>query len=121
MDPVSELAERIRNALARASAASAGPLLVACSGGVDSTALALATARVGKTGLAHVDHGLHHEHARAARFVAELARALGAGYALAELQLGERERGEATMRDKRYAALIAIARAHGARVVLTAH
>jgi tRNA(Ile)-lysidine synthase len=117
---LAELSACVRASLARVPGGT-GPSLVGCSGGADSTALALAAAGCGPLVLAHVDHGIHQDHARAAAFVRDLAARLGAGFALVELALGPRERSEAAMRERRYEALAQLARLRGAAAVLTAH
>ncbi len=105
-----------------------GPLLVAASGGPDSTALALLAAEAlrGRPGagplvLAHVHHGVHSEADRAAAFVRTLAVRCGAQHAERRLTLGASERSEQAMREQRYAALVAIAREARASMVWTAH
>lgn len=58
-----------------------GPLAVACSGGPDSTALAVVAVATGRpVTLHHVDHGLRPGGAEEAARVARLAERLGAGF-----------------------------------------
>lgn len=129
MEPVHELADRVARCLARHADHAIQPaVLVACSGGVDSTALALAVAELQRAGrlrgsavLAHIDHGIHERAASAAAAVEALARRLGFGFGLRRLSLPPDERGEAQLRHARYAALVALAREHVAGCVLTAH
>jgi tRNA(Ile)-lysidine synthase len=111
------------------TAVPAGSLvLVACSGGADSLALAAATAfvapRLGlRAGLATVDHGLQAGSAERAAAVADWASA--AGFAPAEVatvEVGGLPGGpEAAARSARYAALSSAAARHGAAVVLLGH
>lgn len=114
-----ELEAGVRAGLAAAGVT--GTCIVGCSGGVDSTALALLVPDPSRVVLAHVDHGVHPEHTRAARFVADLAQRLTARFTLRELNLRPGETSEAAMRARRYEALLGIAREHGAAHVLTAH
>ncbi|MET0624709.1 MAG: tRNA lysidine(34) synthetase TilS, partial [Pyrinomonadaceae bacterium] len=108
--------------------------LVAVSGGADSAALLLALAELSGTGLlalrltaAHLDHGLRGERAREdARWVEELARALGVGCvvgraSVAETASASRDNLEQAARRARYEFLGSAARSSGARAVLVAH
>ncbi|WP_431892346.1 tRNA lysidine(34) synthetase TilS [Micromonospora haikouensis] len=106
----------------------AGPVLVACSGGADSLALAAAAAfvapRLGRpVGLVTVDHALQAGSDRRAADVA--AWAAGAGFAPAEavrVDVAGRPGGpEAAAREARYQALAEAARRHGAAALLTGH
>ncbi|MDT5032290.1 MAG: tRNA(Ile)-lysidine synthase [Actinoplanes sp.] len=103
-------------------------MLVACSGGADSLALAAATAfvapRLGlRTGLVTVDHGLQAGSAQRAAAVASWAAA--AGFAPAEVATvdvaGLPGGPEAAARTARYGALSAVADRLGAAVVLLGH
>ncbi|WDZ85719.1 tRNA lysidine(34) synthetase TilS [Micromonospora cathayae] len=105
-----------------------GPVLVACSGGADSLALAAATAfvapRVGRpAGLVTVDHGLQDGSAERAAAVARWAE--GAGFAPVEavrVRVEGRPGGpEGAARDARYQALAAAAHRYAAAALLTAH
>jgi len=99
-------------------------VLIACSGGADSVALAAATARAtARCAIGHVDHGLREESAREAEQVRELARQLGVPFFLEKLSsLDVRKEGlEAAARTARYAALAELARAAAATLVATAH
>ena len=104
-------------------------VLVACSGGRDSMALAAVTHIVcGMLGLrcgaAIVDHGLQDGSADVARAAAERCRALGLDpVAVQRVNVDGscREGMEAAARDARYDALADIAAACGARAVLLAH
>jgi tRNA(Ile)-lysidine synthase len=101
-----------------------GLVLVACSGGPDSLALATAARFVGeRVGLVTVDHGLQAGSAERALEVAEWARQAAfdpvevATVSVAGLRGGP----EAAARTARYAALSAVAERLGASVVLLGH
>ncbi|MFB9238511.1 tRNA lysidine(34) synthetase TilS [Plantactinospora siamensis] len=124
--PVAAVRAAVRAALA--ALPEPGPVLVACSGGADSLALAEATAfvapRLGRSaGLVTVDHGLQPGSAERADAVARWGR--NAGLAPAEavpVRVAGRPGGpEAAARDARYAALTAAARRRGAVAVLLGH
>ena len=93
-----------------------GPLLVACSGGPDSLALALAAQLVGlRRGLdvraVIVDHGLQSGSAEVAAAVAEQLRVHGIAAAVRSVTVADSADGtEAAARQARYAALAAEAR-----------
>jgi tRNA(Ile)-lysidine synthase len=99
-------------------------VLIACSGGADSVALAAAAVRAGvRCAIGHVDHGLRAGSAADADRVRDLARRLGVEF---HLQTIERLKIsgpglEAAARIARYEALAALARAAGATIVATAH
>jgi len=100
------------------------PVLVACSGGADSVALAASAVRVGvQCAIGHVDHGLRPASALEAERVRELARSLDAPFFLRKIEdLQVQGAGlEAAARQARYAALGEIARLAGTPVVATAH
>jgi tRNA(Ile)-lysidine synthase len=101
------------------------PVLVACSGGADSLALAAAVAFVAPrlgvpAGLVTVDHRLQAGSDRRAADVAGWARTAGlAPVEVATVEVGARPGGpEAAARAARYAALTGAARRHGACVLL---
>jgi tRNA(Ile)-lysidine synthase len=101
-----------------------GLVLVACSGGADSLALAAAARFAGRrVGLVTVDHGLQDGSARRALDVAEWARAAGfdpvevATVTVAGLSGGP----EAAARTARYAALAEAAERFGAEAVFLGH
>src|SRR5215210_7643870 len=106
-------------------------VLVAVSGGADSTALLLALEELKRAGLlgvdltaAHLDHGLRGEaSAGDARWVEGLARELGFECVLgrAALSEGAGENLEQAARRARYEFLGEAARTCGARAVLAAH
>ncbi|MFY1680037.1 tRNA lysidine(34) synthetase TilS [Micromonospora sp. WMMD730] len=106
----------------------AGPVLVACSGGADSLALAAATAfvasRLGRpAGLVTVDHGLQAGSAERAAAVAGWAGRVGFDpvEAVPVTVAGRPGGPEAAARQARYQALTAAARRHGAVAVLLGH
>lgn len=106
----------------------AGPVLVACSGGADSLALAVATAfvapRLGRrAGLVTVDHGLQPGSAERAGAVAGWAREQGFDPVEAvPVRVPGRPGGpEAAARTARYEALADAARRHDAAAVLLGH
>ncbi|MEO1335575.1 MAG: tRNA lysidine(34) synthetase TilS [Myxococcota bacterium] len=97
-------------------------VLVACSGGVDSVALAhgasiLLGAR--RVVLGHVDHAVRPASGADADGVVELAAALGVAVRVTRLSPGPDD--EASLRDARYAALEAQRADVGAQWILTAH
>ncbi|MEU1605361.1 tRNA lysidine(34) synthetase TilS [Micromonospora matsumotoense] len=116
----------VRRALAGLPAA--GPVLVACSGGADSLALAVATAfvasRLGRqAGLVTVDHGLQAGSAERAAAVADWAGRAGLApvEAVAVTVAGRPGGPEAAARQARYQALADAARRHRAAAVLLGH
>jgi tRNA(Ile)-lysidine synthase len=118
----------IRSAVRAVLTPPPGPVLVACSGGADSLALAAATAfvapRVGvPAGLLTVDHGLQAGSDRRAADVAGWARTVGlAPVEVLAVDVAGRPGGpEAAARQARYAALTAAAQRHGATAVLLGH
>ncbi|HET9393159.1 MAG TPA: tRNA lysidine(34) synthetase TilS [Candidatus Rubrimentiphilum sp.] len=99
-------------------------VLIACSGGSDSVALAailqalLKPLRLRLT-LAHVNHGVRESAWQDEAVVLRVAAALGLPLKVMGLQL--RRRDEAAMREARYEALERLAREAGATVVATGH
>jgi tRNA(Ile)-lysidine synthase len=118
-----EVARRLREA----GLGKGDRVAVGCSGGVDSAALACATAelwrhgRLGPATLIHVDHGLRAGSAAEGERVAALARSLGLEFRLARVEVKRRASLEAAAREARYAAFELIARELGEVVVLLAH
>ncbi|WP_088318684.1 tRNA lysidine(34) synthetase TilS [Kineosporia sp. R_H_3] len=118
----------VRAALAQVSA---GPVLVACSGGADSLALAVATAfvapRAGRTaGAVVVDHAWTPGSAAVAGRAAQQCRGLGLDPVEvvplpAAAPAGPDGGPEAAAREGRYAALAAACARHGAVAVLAGH
>jgi tRNA(Ile)-lysidine synthase len=99
-------------------------VLIACSGGADSVALvhALASARKPmelQLTLAHINHSTRASAWQDECVVLRIGAAFGLAVRIVALEAGDRD--EAALRDARYAALTAIARAAGAPVVATAH
>ncbi|MEV4119412.1 tRNA lysidine(34) synthetase TilS [Micromonospora sp. NPDC049645] len=124
--PVAAIRVAVRRALA--GLPSGGPVLVACSGGADSLALAAATAfvapRLGRaTGLVTVDHGLQDGSTERAEGVASWGREVGfASATVARVEVAGRPGGpEAAAREARYQALTEVARRQNAVAVLTGH
>ena len=122
MGPAPALAA-VRSAV-RAVLSSHPCVLVACSGGADSLALAAAVAfeapRAGvRAGLVTVDHGLQPGSAAVAAQVAGLGYELGLDpVEIVPVTVGRTGGVEAAARDARYAALDAAASALGAAVLL---
>jgi tRNA(Ile)-lysidine synthase len=114
----------LRAAVRRGLSGTAGPLLVACSGGADSVALAAALAfeapRAGRAvGAVVVDHGLQPGSAEQAERTAELLRSLRlAPVHVVPVTVGGSGGPEGAARDARSAALRAAAAAAGATVAL---
>jgi len=101
-----------------------GAVCIACSGGPDSIALAaLAAHAVRDDGitlvLAHVNHGLRASADQDECVVLSAAARLGLSVRVSRLTAHARD--EASLREGRYAALLELARAQGARAVVTAH
>jgi tRNA(Ile)-lysidine synthase len=117
-------------ASSRRAAAQAPVLLVAFSGGRDSTVLLdllwrLRAARaefVRELRAVYVHHGLHAQADAWERSCAEFCSGRNIPFEVRRVQVERRGKGvEAAAREARYAALAEAARAHGARLVLTAH
>ncbi|MCP3783741.1 tRNA lysidine(34) synthetase TilS [Micromonospora sp. A3M-1-15] len=130
MAPLAPPVAAVRLAVRRALTGlpGAGPVLVACSGGADSLALAAATAFVAprldrRAGLVTVDHGLQPGSAERAERVARWAAESGLDpVEVVPVTVAGRPGGpEAAAREARYAALVAAARRHGAAGVLLGH
>jgi tRNA(Ile)-lysidine synthase len=114
----------------RAKARADAPLVVAYSGGRDSTALlsltcALRDARApgfGRPHAVHVNHGLHPDADAWAEHCRSLCAALNAQITVTRVRVERRGLGvEAAAREARYRALAEAARELGASAVLTAH
>ncbi|MGC5334431.1 tRNA lysidine(34) synthetase TilS [Micromonospora sp. DT62] len=124
--PVAAIRVAVRRALA--DLPPGGPVLVACSGGADSLALAAATAfvapRLGRAaGLVTVDHGLQEGSARRAAAVVTWAREVGlAPVESVRVEVAGRPGGpEAAAREARYLALAEVAGRLEAGALLTGH
>jgi tRNA(Ile)-lysidine synthase len=115
---------QVRSAVRPALTASDQPVLVACSGGADSLALAAALAfeapRAGvPAGAVTVDHGLQSGSADRAERTAGLLRGLGLDpVRVVRVDVGGDGGPEAAARAARYAALATAANEAGARVAL---
>jgi len=105
-------------------------MIVAVSGGADSTALLLALDELIqqqklslKPVVAHLDHGLRTASREDARWVKTLAKDLGHDFASSRVELGERRETnlEQTARNTRYEFLLKIATRKKSDFVLTAH
>jgi tRNA(Ile)-lysidine synthase len=97
-------------------------VLVACSGGADSIALAHGTAELlgaRRVILGHVDHQVRAGSGEDAAFVARFAEELGTESAITVVDPGPDD--EARLRSARYAALEDQREKTGARFILTAH
>lgn len=102
------------------------PVLVACSGGPDSLALAAAAAHVaGAQGIrvsaVVVDHGLQQDSEQVAVGAREACEDLGLAAKVVRVEVGERGGPEAAAREARYSALRAAADEQGAGAVLLGH
>ncbi|MEV0721262.1 tRNA lysidine(34) synthetase TilS [Micromonospora purpureochromogenes] len=124
--PVAAIRIAVRRALTALPAD--GPVLVACSGGADSLALAAATAfvapRLGRrAGLVTVDHGLQEGSAGRAEAVARWAVEAGLDpVEVVPVTVAGRPGGpEAAAREARYQALVDTARRHRAAALLVGH
>jgi tRNA(Ile)-lysidine synthase len=101
-----------------------GHVLVACSGGSDSVALAAILATLSKSlrlrlTLAHVNHGARASAWQDEAVAMRVAAALGLPFKVAALKLSSH--GEAEMREARYEALVRLARNSGCSAVATGH
>ncbi|WP_446211724.1 tRNA lysidine(34) synthetase TilS [Micromonospora sp. IBSANI012] len=124
--PVAAIRIAVRRALTALPAD--GAVLVACSGGADSLALAAATAfvapRLGRrAGLVTVDHGLQEGSAGRAEAVARWAVEAGLDpvEAVPVTVAGRPGGPEAAAREARYQALVDAARRHRAAALLVGH
>lgn len=123
--PVARMRVAVRESLA--DLPTGALVLVACSGGPDSSALAETLAfcapRMGlRAGLVSVDHGLQEGSAARAAEVAAWAATVGLDPAEAvSVEVGGDGGPEGAAREARYAALDAAAERHGASAVLLGH
>jgi tRNA(Ile)-lysidine synthase len=124
---VAEVRRLVRESLTLHGVETNDLVLVACSGGADSLALAAAVAFEGpklglRIGAVIVDHGIQAETAKVAK---ETATQLGElGFPLVEIvtvQVGSEGGLEAAARSARYAAIDEVAAANDAKFVLLAH
>jgi tRNA(Ile)-lysidine synthase len=115
----------IELAVKREGAVRAGEhVLIACSGGSDSVALAAILSALSKSlrlrlTIAHINHGVRASAWQDEAVVMRVAASLGLPFKVAALQLSRV--GEAEMREARYEALAGIARETGCGVVATGH
>ena len=118
--PERPLDELIRRAL---PVTPGGRMLVACSGGPDSVALASVIARIAAAkectaALGHVNHGIRPSASQDEAVALSAGARLGLEVHVAAVQARS---DEASLRDARYDALLELARRSGAAAVLTAH
>ena len=104
----------------------AATLLIACSGGPDSVALASLLARLAPRHdwhlvLGHVNHHLRDSSWQDEAIVLSIAARLSIPVRIAGLDPQTIRSDEATLREARYAALANLAQEAGARVIVTAH
>ncbi|MFC7051738.1 tRNA lysidine(34) synthetase TilS [Hansschlegelia quercus] len=102
----------------------AGHVLLAVSGGADSTALLILAAEwrdAPRLSVATVNHGLRAEAVTEAADVAELAGRLGLSHAILAAPVSSKTRIEAAAREVRYSALREHADRIGADAIATAH
>lgn len=129
MDSFVRLLDTCARSLSRyENVASEGAVLVAVSGGIDSTLLLLAMARLrdegrlsGQLAAAHIDHGVRPDSRENAQHVLDLCDRLDVPLTVRRLEFDEDSPSEDSMRDKRYAALSEAARYFGASILLTGH
>lgn len=117
---------RVRQALAGAGLGAGAPLLLACSGGADSIAMVGLVTTISprdrpRLAIGHVDHGLRPESADEAAAVVRLAARLDLPCGVIRLSLAPGSGLPARAREARRAALLDLARAHGAAHVALAH
>ncbi|MCJ7436443.1 MAG: tRNA lysidine(34) synthetase TilS [Acidimicrobiia bacterium] len=121
IDPLADVRGRLVG-LDEPGAPVTAPVVVACSGGPDSTALLALAADRGLVPIAvHVDHGLRDCSADEADAVATFAAALGTAFEARRVDVGHGGNLEARARAARYGALDAAADEHGASAVLVGH
>ena len=124
---IADVRRAVRESFAEAGVGAGDLVLVACSGGADSLALAAAAgfegARAGvRVGAVIVEHGLQAETVAVAATTAEVLGGLGLSpVEVLSVSVGAGAGPEAAARTARYEALDAAAAAHGARFVLLGH
>lgn len=120
------LLSQCRDSLALAGLKGDSKILVALSGGLDSTVLLDLLVRASELGgptpdIIHVDHGLRRESAQEARFCVELAHSQGLAIDVARLHIEDGARGQKTYRDRRLAAIARHAIGRGIEVIALGH
>jgi tRNA(Ile)-lysidine synthase len=117
-----ELQERVGDFIRRRRMCQAGDkILVACSGGPDSTALTDILRRLGfNLGVVHVDHRQHKDSARTMATVRRRCRRWNLTFHEVELDVPSGS-SEEVLRDERYRAFGDLAARHGYRRVATGH
>lgn len=122
MDACSRCLSRYENLVAERA------VLAAVSGGVDSTVLLVALARLRDAGrlpgplhVGHVDHGVRKDSRQTAQHVVDLCERLDVPVVVRTLQLPGPRPSEDVMRSARYGALQDIARELSAGMIVTAH
>jgi tRNA(Ile)-lysidine synthase len=129
MDSARRLLDMISRCLSRyESLVAERPVLVAISGGIDSTVLALLMAKLQAEGrltgplhFAHVDHSVRTDSRQNAEHVVAFAERLGVPIFLRRLLVAGEHQSENALRNARYAALSEMARECGAKMLLTGH
>ena len=122
---VSAQAQQLRHAVTECI--EPGPVIVGCSGGPDSLALADAAAWAvphlgGTLTVVIVDHGLQVDSAEVAQRAADACRAVGIqDVEIRKVEVGTEGGPEAAARDARRGALQEVARARGSEQILLAH
>ena len=129
MDSFERVVDTCARSLSRYEmAATEGPVMVAVSGGVDSTVLLLAMLRLHGQGrltgplvAAHIDHGVRTDSRENALHVAEMCDRLDVPLTVRQLQFDKDRPSEDSMRDKRYKALGEAAQQFGSTLLVTGH
>lgn len=129
MDSFLRLCDAIARCLCRyENVAAERTVLAAVSGGVDSSVLLAALARLAGEGrlpgplhVCHVDHAVRTDSRDNARFVADRCGRLEVPVTIRRLLLSPGHASEDTLRAARYVALQAVAREVGAGILVTAH
>ncbi|TVQ54378.1 MAG: tRNA lysidine(34) synthetase TilS [Phycisphaerales bacterium] len=123
----------VRGCLLRETEYTGGPIVIAASGGVDSTALLATMLALREQAasflssvepvLAHVHHHLRQEADHDAEHVRQLAERFGVLHERADIYPDHSSSGNLAeaAREMRYNALVEIAQRHEAKIILTAH